>query len=131
MLCFLLCRLGNHYSPHRACRLHCCGGWPRRSKSSLLLHHLARQFPGIALLIDHHLAIENNIRQTSGVLVGVLECRTLSDRVGIEDDEVCIHPRTHDSLLPESELLRRERGHLAYSLFERQQALLTDIHAEN
>ena len=50
---------------------------------------------------DDTLAVDEDVADADGIAVGILESRDVTDRVWIEDRDICFHPRSQRSAIGE------------------------------
>ena len=90
----------------------------------------ARTAAGVPAVGDHGLAVDEHPGNPAGIPVGLGEGRRVGDGRGVEDHDVGDGARLETAPVPETQLRRRQAGHLADRLGERQEAAVPDVVAQ-
>src|SRR5438034_2183160 len=92
--------------------------------------HMAGHGTSMLALVDHHCAVYDDVRDSHGVLHGVLERGPIDHRLGIEKSNISGHPRPEQTAIVEAGNSRRQRGHFANCVGQRQHMLLAHINSQ-
>jgi len=82
-------------------------------------------------LVDNEDPVDQDVRDALGVGVGLSERGAVANRRRVEDDEVGLHPGSHEAAIEQADARRREGCHLAHRPFQAQDALLPDVDAQH
>src|SRR5262249_32099220 len=112
--------------------------WCRAGESQLLLARVARPDRNSAAvsgrnvaLSNHRSALDNNVFYANGILFGIFECGLITNPLGVECDQVCPRARIDSAKFGQTKRPGSQAGHLADRVFERQNAKVPRIAAED
>src|SRR6266850_2297661 len=86
---------------------------------------------GMPALVDHHLAIDNDVLDTDRELLGLGTRGRSFDALGIEDDDIGVETITQQATVGKPQALSRERRHLTDGIRQVHKALLPGILGED
>ncbi|HEU4753280.1 MAG TPA: hypothetical protein VFU47_09250, partial [Armatimonadota bacterium] len=84
-----------------------------------------------AAVVQHDPAVDQHVRDADGRGERLLDGGGVPDRLGIEKDDIRLHPGFQPSAAGEAHAAGRERGHLADRLFQGEDPLLPDVAPEH
>src|SRR5713226_1385730 len=105
-------------------------GTPLR-RSAAAAQSATGEHAGVLALIDHELAIGNDVLDTDWKLLRIASRGRCSDVLGMKDDDVRLHAVAQHASIRQAKALGRKRGHLADGIRERHGALVAHVLRQN
>src|SRR5213593_2857520 len=116
-------------------RSHATTNRPSVTLSGLLVARTAepsaRTRAGELAVPQYHLSVHQHVLDAERGLMRLLERGAIDDRRRIENGDVCIHARTHEAAIDETDALSGERRHLAHRKLEGHEFFIAHVAAQD